>query len=99
MACLASRGMHSRTADFPRSCSAARRSQAKAGIEHQIATDGSAWWLFGQLVMNSDGVRVNHRVPSRSRQLPTAGHDELGPESPSKIDEVTLMRPIHGNLK
>ena len=24
--------------------------------------------------------------------------DLLGPESPSKIQEVTLMRPIHGNL-
>jgi hypothetical protein len=22
----------------------------------------------------------------------------LGPEGPSKIQEVTLMRPIHGNL-
>ena len=29
---------------------------------------------------------------------PEIAHLELGSEDPSKIEEVTLMRPIHGNL-
>ena len=31
-------------------------------------------------------------------QKPTVALCLLGPEGPAKIQEVTLMRPIHGNL-
>ena len=48
--------------------------------------------LRKQSVCFSDLATVDATVCSQNQTL------ELGSEDPSKIEEVTLMRPIHGNL-
>ena len=45
-----------------------------------------------QSVCFTELATVDAAVCSRNQTL------ELGSEDPSKIEEVTLMRPIHGNL-
>ena len=37
-------------------------------------------------------------VPARPAHMPREAMHLLGPKGPAKIEEVTLMRPIHGNL-
>jgi len=41
------------------------------------------------------GVSATHPAPLLSARYT---NHMLGPEGPAKIQEVTLMRPIHGNL-
>ena len=49
-------------------------------------------FLCKQNVCFGDLATVDATVGSQNQTL------ELGSEDPSKIEEVTLMRPIHGNL-
>jgi hypothetical protein len=42
--------------------------------------------------------KSKHFVPAPMHCTLSAYVGLLGPEGPSKIQEVTLMRPIHGNL-
>ena len=49
-------------------------------------------FLRKQNVCFTDLATVDAAVRSQNQTL------ELGSEDPSKIEEVTLMRPIHGNL-
>ena len=38
------------------------------------------------------------RLPGATGRANAASHFLLGTKAPAKIQEVTLMRPIHGNL-
>ncbi len=58
------------------------------------------WWARGVCFRSARPRKAGARPHCVKAARPAAAATalELGPESPSKIQEVTLMRPIHGNL-
>ena len=51
-----------------------------------------------QLELNENMCHAQYEVNELSLQLNTQTQDLLDPKGSAKIQEVTLMRPIHGNL-
>ena len=74
-----------------------RRNGTKACLRHSGSKTFRSHVKMHSATASQGGLRQATAVGRRS----CSSHELailLGPEGPSKIQEVTLMRPIHGNL-